>query len=226
MPQLALSPAVARLSRAYKAEPPMRDPLHLILWENIGYLIDDEKRAVLFEEFNERVGLDADAIARAPQSILMDISKRGGMRPATRVQRWRTIAHIVLAEGGGDLKRTLRQLPLSKARALLKKFPGIGDPGADKILLFAGIASVPSLESNGLRAMVRLGYAPEEKSYSTTYKGAVRVLAKESGGDPQWLMAAHVALREHGRHLCKRNKPQCMACMLDKVCDHIPLARM
>jgi endonuclease-3 len=226
VPKLALSPAVARLSRAYRAEPPMRDPLHLILWENIGYLIDDERRAELFEEFGERVGFDANAIARAQHSTLLDIATRGGMRPVTRVQRWRTIAHIVLAEGKGDLGRTLRELPLSKARALLKRFPAIGDPGADKILLFAGIAGVPSLESNGLRAMVRLGYAPEEKSYAATYKGACRVLAKASGGDPQWLMSAYVALREHGRHLCKRSKPQCMACMLDKVCDHVALTRM
>ena len=74
--------------------------------------------------------------------------------------------------------------------------------------------------------MVRLGYAPEEKSYGATYKGACRVLAKESGGDPKWLVNAYVALREHGRHLCKRSKPQCMACMLDKVCDHTALTRM
>jgi endonuclease III len=226
VPQLALSPAVARLSRAYGAAAPLRDPLQLILWENIGYLIDDEKRAALFEEFGERVGFDAAAIARAPQSVLADIAKRGGMRPGTRVQRWLAIAHIVLAEGGGDLKRTLRTLPLTKARALLKKFPGIGDPGADKILLFAGIAGVPSLESNGLRAMVRLGYAPEEKSYAATYKGACRVLEKAAGGDPRWLMSAYVVLREHGRHLCKRSKPQCMTCMLDKVCDHVALTRM
>lgn len=226
MPQLALSPAVARLARAYKTEPPMRDPLHLILWENIGYLIGDEKRAELFDEFAVRVGLEAAAIARAPQSLLMDIARRGGMRPGTRVQRWLAIAHLVLAEGNGDLERTLRELPLAKARALLKKFPGIGDPGADKILLFAGIASIPSLESNGLRAMVRLGYAREEKSYAATYKGACRVLELEAVGDPKWLVSAHMVLREHGRALCKRSKPQCMACMLDKVCDHTALTRM
>ena len=34
----------------------------------------------------------------------------------------------------------LRALPLAKARALLKLYPTIADPGADKILLFAGIA--------------------------------------------------------------------------------------
>jgi hypothetical protein len=32
----------------------------------------------------------------------------------------------------GDVAKTLRALPLSKARGLLKKFPSVGDPGADR----------------------------------------------------------------------------------------------
>jgi endonuclease III len=226
VPTLDLSPVVARLSRLYSAEAALSHPFQLILWENIGYLIDDEKRAGLFEEFGERVGFDATGIAQAPQSVLMDIAQRGGMRAETRVQRWREIARITLMYADGDLDRTLRSLPLPKARALLKKYPAIGDPGADKILLLAGIAAVPSLESNGLRALVRLGYSPEENSYASTYKAACRVLEKESGGDPKWLVAAYVGLREHGRALCKRTDPQCLACQLDKICAHTVLTHM
>ena len=75
--------------------------------------------------------------------MLLDIASRGGMRPPVRVERWLTIARITLADAGGDLDSALRTLPLAKARTLLKTFPAIGDPGADKILLFSGVAPLP-----------------------------------------------------------------------------------
>jgi hypothetical protein len=76
-----------RLARIYSFQDPPDDPLALILWENIGYLIDDSRRDELFREFGKRVGLDAAKIARAPDAVLLDIARRGGMRLETRVER-------------------------------------------------------------------------------------------------------------------------------------------
>lgn len=73
-----LRPIVVTLARQYRVARPLTHPLQIILWENIGYLIDDDLRAELFIEFGTRVGFDAPAIARAPQSVLMDVAKRGG----------------------------------------------------------------------------------------------------------------------------------------------------
>ena len=127
---------VAKLAEIYKPAGALRDPLQLILWENIGYLIDDERRAVLFAEFKSRVGLTASEIKRAPSNVLIDIARRGGMNPQTRIERWQTIAQIAMDDAGGDLGAALKALLLPEARALLKKFPAIGNPGADKVLLF------------------------------------------------------------------------------------------
>jgi endonuclease-3 len=198
----------------------MTDPLALIVWENIGYLIDDARRAELFEEFGDRVGLDADKIMRAPGAVLLDIAKRGGMNPGTRVSRLKNIASIVLESG--ELLSALKSLPLPKARALLKKFPGIADPGADKILLFSGVSVQPALESNGLRVLVRLGYAPQQPSYSASYKAAVGALKDGGTMERAWLMRAYGVLRAHGQALCKRTAPNCIACPLDKSCAHLP----
>ena len=125
-----LKAAIAKLATLYPSPKPMSDPLALIVWENIGYLIDDTRRAALFEEFRTRVGLDADKIMRAQSSVLLDIAKRGGMNPGTRVSRLKNIAAIA-RECDGGLLAALKSLPLPKARTLLKKFPGIADPGAD-----------------------------------------------------------------------------------------------
>jgi endonuclease-3 len=217
-----LKPAIAKLATLYPSPKPMSDPLALIVWENIGYLIDDARRAELFEEFRERVGIDADKIMRAPGSVLLDIAKRGGMNPGTRVARLKNIASIARECGDGGLLSALKSLPLPKARTLLKKFPSVADPGADKILLFSGVSVQPALESNGLRVLVRLGFAPQQSSYTASYKAAVAALAKQGTMERDWLIEAYVVLRAHGQTLCKRSAPNCMACPLDKSCAHLP----
>jgi endonuclease-3 len=162
-----LRATIAELARVYPAPAILTDPLQQILWDNIGYLIDDDRRAALFEEFHLRVGLTPSDIESADFETLFDIARRGGMRPETRVQRWRDIAALVQTRAGGDLSGALANLNPAKARALLKAFPTIGDPGADRILLFAGRAARPCLESNGVRALARLGFFAEQRDYST-----------------------------------------------------------
>ena len=217
---LDLRDVVAELARRYPAGDTLDDPLALIVWENIGYLIDDERRRGLFEEFGARVGLTAEKIAGADSALLFDIARRGGMRPETRVERWRAIARIVLADCGGDLVGALESLPLGKARSLLKRFSAIGDPGADKILLFCNIAPRPCLESNGVRALARLGFFVEQRSYAASYGAAIGVIADQGLIERDWLIGAYLALRAHGRTLCRRSTPVCLACPLDDICVH------
>jgi len=197
-----------------------RDPFAQVMWENVGYLIDDARRTALFRELQDRVGLDPLAIREADRSLLFDIARRGGMQPDRRVGRWRDIAEITLAKAGGDLDGTLRERPLAKARTLLKLYPTIADPGADKILLFAGIAPRPALESNGVRAMVRMGFVVEQKDYPRTWKLAVEALEKQLGLDFNALTRAYRTLRAHGQTLCKRSTALCTACPLDETCAH------
>jgi endonuclease III len=108
--------------------------------------------------------------------------------------------------------------PLAKARTALKKFPGIGEPGAEKILLFTGKHALFALESNGLRVLVRLGYAREEKNYSTTYRALRTALAPLESRGAAWLQRAHLLLQRHGQELCKRTAPRCDDCPLLAGC--------
>jgi endonuclease III len=219
---LSLAAILDRLGPLYSFEVPSASALVLILSENIGYLIDDVRRDGLLREFGQRVGFDGARIARTPDAVLLDIAERGGMRPETRVGRWRRIAEIVLTECDGDLDAHLRGLPVAGARKLLKQFPAIGDPGAAKILLFTGLEPRPALDSNGLRVMVRLGLVEAAASYAPTYRAAIARLAACFAHDRERLVAAYMLLREHGRALCKRTAPHCTACPLDQLCAHAP----
>ena len=118
----------------------------------------------------------------------------------------------------------LRAVPTSKARTLLKRFPSIADPGADRIPLFCGLHARPSLDSNGLRTLVRLGFVVPGASYAVTYRAAIACLDRTGPRKADWLISAHMLLREHGRNLCKRAAPLCLACPLEKACAHAPAA--
>src|SRR5215472_15071697 len=140
---------IARLKRHYGEPnlPPARGPFELVMWENACYLLPDERRAEVFEKLRTQIGLKADAILKAKNETLLTLAKRGGMRPETRVFRWREIARITVSHFGGDLNRILEE-PYEKAKRSLKQFPSIGDPGAEKILMFCGVGLGLPLESN------------------------------------------------------------------------------
>jgi len=194
------------------------DPFGMILWENVGYLIDDERRAALFAEFTERVGLCADDIAAARDTVLLDIARCAGMRPEERVAKRRRIAQITTARAGGDLNAALATLTPAKAAALLRAYPAIGEPGADKIMLFAGLDVRPAVDSNGVRAMLRLGLCREGKSYGASYRAATAALRTHGKATRAWFTDTYRALKAHGRAVCKRTEPLCVACALSVTC--------
>jgi endonuclease-3 len=200
------------------AKPAATEPLEMILSENIAYLADDARRVQAWETFRKRIGTTPEEILAAPRAELMTIA-RAGILAADRLEKIREIAEIALHEFGGDLNKALDDAPKGAKKAL-KKFPSIGDPGAEKILLFSRREPVLALDSNGLRVLLRLGYGKEDKNYSTSYRSAQEATRAEWKRDFDWLIAAHQLLRRHGQELCKRTRPRCEACPLRGECAY------
>ena len=222
---LCLHPALASgmpqgLKRHYGDPPlpPARGPFELVMWENACYLLPDERRAEVFEGLRTRVGLKPEAILKADGETLLELARRGGMRPETRVFRWREIARIAVSQFDGDLNQILEQ-PYAKAKKALKQFPTIGDPGAEKILMFCGAAPGLPLESNGLRVLTRVGYGRAQKNYGATYRSVQEALQGELPRKAADLTRAHMLLREHGKTLCKTNAPICRNCPAEELCS-------
>jgi endonuclease-3 len=189
----------------------------MILLENVAYLVGDEKREEAFDALRDRIGLSPVDILTAHDEKLLEVAHLGGMLPAARVEKLRRVANIALQEFNGDLQSMLKQ-SLAKTKRALKKFPGIGDPGAEKILLFTRTHPVLALESNGLRVLLRLGYGEERKNYSATHRAAQEAVKPELKEDFDWLIEAHQLLRLHGQQLCKRSEPLCAECPLKVDC--------
>jgi endonuclease III len=188
----------------------------MILWENVAYLANDERRQKAIQVLKKRVGTKPEQILAAPDEALLEVSRHGIMAERF-AQKLRHCARIVLEEFDGDLRPVLR-LPLSRAKKALQKFPGMGEPGAERILLFTRAYPVFALESNGLRVLVRLGFAEEQKSYSATYRLIRKAVEEELEEDHLWLTEAHQLLRRHGHELCRRTHPECDECPLAAEC--------
>ncbi len=192
-------------------------PLEMILWENVVYLADDEKRERAFNALRDEIGLAPVEILAAPERALMAVTQTAGILPGNQVAKLRSIARTVLDDFGGDLDQVLKQ-PLAQAKKSLKKFPGIGDPGAEKILLFCRAQPIFALESNGLRVLLRIGFGKEQKNYAASYRSAQDAVKSQLKDDFDWLIEAHQLLRQHGQKICKRTRPLCEDCNLTKVC--------
>jgi endonuclease-3 len=212
---------VARLSAAYGAScgPQIRDPFELVLYENIAYLVTDERRRAAFEALRTSIGLTPRKIAGASDAALITAAARGGVYPELRASRMRAAARLVLDEFGGEVATVFREEP-KRRRRLLKRFPAIGDPGVDKILLLSRTQPELALDSNGLRVLTRLGVAQEKKSYAATYR-AVQAAAGEFGArDYDLLITANDVLARHGREVCRRTAPLCELCVVKRFCSY------
>lgn len=203
----------------WPAPPTVVDPLGMILLENIAYLVNDERREQAFKALHQRVGLTPPEILMADEDVLLEVAGLGGMNPSARVEKLRLIAQIALQEFDGDLDKVLK-MPTAQARKSLKKFPGIGDPGAEKILLYTRTEPVLALDSNALRVMLRLGYGEEQKNYSSSYRSAQESVQDDLKPDFDRLIAANQLLRRHGQELCKTNNPICRRCPIKNSCRY------
>jgi len=213
---------VKKLQKFYgRPKPPaITDALELILFENIAYLASDEKRSAAFAALKKNVGTRPGQILKGSQKQLEEITRIGGIVPELRAQRLRQIAELVHYIFKDDLASELKK-PFPQAKKALKKFPTIGDPGAEKILLLTRSYPVFALESNGLRVLLRVGFAEEKKSYSASYRGVQQALTGQLPAGYDALIAAHQLLRQHGQELCKRTRPLCEAeCPLTADCRY------
>jgi endonuclease-3 len=218
MPLVPLQHVIARLGAFYgEPEPPdVTGPWEMIIWENIAYLADDERRRQAMTMLRDRVGISPEQILAAPPDQLLEVARHGIVAEQT-VEKLRRGAAIALREFGGDLRGILERPP-AQAKKALKRFPAIGDPGAEKILLFCRVLPALALESNGLRVLLRLGFGEENPNYSTTYRLVQAAIADELVEEYPWLIKVHQLLRQHGQELCKRSKPRCEECPLRDDC--------
>ena len=210
-----------RLLRGRYGEPSViapSDPFELLLWEYVAYLTDDTDRAAAFQRLKKEVGTrPAQIVAASPRTLEVICRSGGAIAFATRAQRMTTVAQRVIEKFNGTLTPLLRR-PYDEARRILKSFPSIGPPGADKILLLTGAHRVLALDSNALRVVLRLGLGQDQRGYAASYASAQAAATPALPRSIGAFQRAFHLLRRHGQEICKRTVPRCFECALNRVC--------
>jgi len=193
------------------------DPYDFLVWWHCGYPASDLTCVRGWESLNKEVGIEPHHILQASMAKLARALKPGGMVPELRAQRLLEIAARVQDEFAGDLRAGLRGA-IKEVRRILKKFPGINDPGADRILLFAGLVPVVAIPSNCPHVIVRIQRGQERENYGVIYREAQAEIEQGVPAKFDARMRAYLLLKQHGQTLCKRTNPKCDQCPVNASC--------
>lgn len=219
--RLTLNEILDRLEEFYGGQEPSfpTDPYEFLVWWYCGYPASDAACSKGWESLKRDVGIAPGKLLKAKPAKIAAAVKLGGIVPELRAERLQELAFRVENEFGGDL-RTALVGPIVKARRLLKSFHGIADPGADRILLFAGLTPIAAVPSNCVGVLVRILNQTPGKNYSAIYREEQSIIDRELPPTYDARTRAYLLLKQHGQQLCKRTNPKCTECPLKRDCAY------
>lgn len=110
----------------------------------------------------------------------------------------------------------LDELTIAEARGWLKGLPGVGLKTANCVLLFSfGRPALP-VDTHILRVSKRLGLISPRASADAAHEILEGLVPIEN------VYQFHVLVIEHGRRVCKAQRPLCHECVLAEVCPAKP----
>jgi len=128
---------------------------------------------------------------------------------------WNFIRPILekIGEERGSLDLSfLGELPLSEAKSWLRELPGVGPKTAGCVLLFSlGRPALP-VDTHVFRVAKRLGLIDSRVSAERAHELLEELVP------PQDIYSFHLYLIEHGRRICKAQRPRCHLCVLHGLC--------
>ena len=195
------------------------DPYEFLVWWHCGYPASEDRCAKGWNSLRDQIGIKPRELLSAKTPQLTLALKVGGMVPQLRALRLREIAERSRNEFDGDLRSALARLDAAQARKILKSFPGVGNPGADRILLFGRLAPAAAVPSNSPHVLVRLASGAESAKYSANYAAAQRML-EALAADFNTRIRAYLLLSRHAQELCKRSNPACDICPVAGACAY------
>jgi len=204
------------------------NPYEMILFVNCGYPATDASCTKGYELLKAEIGTKPEQILKAPSTKLTKLTRLGGIVPELRAERLKLIASIANENFGGDLNWALERLMkdektseekrLRRVKGALKEFPVIGEPSADKILLFARMVPIAAVPSACTGVPQRIWFGREDRNYGKGYRAAQEAIGAELPEEFDARQRAYLLLKKHGQEICKRTKPKCEICPISRDC--------
>jgi endonuclease-3 len=149
-------------------------------------------------------------MAAGPEEIEREI--RVGGLATTKAPRIKAILEDVWRQRGSFDLSFLGERPMSEAKAWLRSLPGVGPKTAACVLMFAlGRPALP-VDTHVQRVAQRLGLVPAKTGAAEAHDLLEGMLS------PEEVYPFHVSLINHGRRLCRAQRPLCGECPLRERC--------
>jgi endonuclease-3 len=187
-----------------------RSPIAVLVQTILSQNTSDRNSGRAFEQLLASFGSWED-VANASVSHISHSIKAGGLGAVKARYIKQSLEEIRARQGGFELD-FLRKLPVDEARDWLRQLPGVGMKTASVVLLFSlGMPALP-VDTHVFRVARRLGLIDAKVSIEKAH------ILLEGLVPPEDVYHFHVLLIEHGRKVCKAQRPRCRECVLGRLC--------
>jgi endonuclease-3 len=152
-----------------------------------------------------------ESVAAATVEEIAECIRTGGLAEV-KAQRIKLILERIQEQQGHLDLSFLEALPLPEAKSWLRQLPGVGPKTASCVLLFSlGKPALP-VDTHVFRVARRLGLIDSKASPGRAHELLGKLVP------PADVYTFHILMIEHGRRICKAQRPRCHLCVLQEPC--------
>lgn len=153
-----------------------------------------------------------EAVARADINAIEEAIAPGGLAKV-KAPRIKEVLGKVLELNGGSLDLSfLSEMPLAEAKAWLRQLPGIGPKSTGIVLNFSLGMPAMAIDTHIFRVCQRLRAIDARTNADKAHD------VMEAKVAPEEVFNFHVAFINHGRRVCKAQRPLCGQCVVGEMC--------
>ena len=152
-----------------------------------------------------------EAVAEGDVADIEEAISPGGLA-RVKAPRIKQVLNLMLELNGSLDLSFLREMPLDEAKAWLRQLPGIGPKSAGIILSFALGRPAMAIDTHIFRVCQRLGLIGPKVNAEKAHD------ILEAAVAPEQVFEFHVAFINHGRQVCKAQRPLCPECVVAAGC--------
>ncbi len=208
-----IAQAVELMAREYgpfeseRRLPPADEMVFTILSQHTSDINSGRAYARLMERFGT-----LEAVAQADVSAIETAIAPGGLAKV-KAPRIKEVLGKVLELNSGSLDLSfLAEMPLAKAKAWLRQLPGIGPKSAGIILNFSLGMPAMAIDTHIFRVCQRLRAIDAKTGADKAHD------IMEAKVPPGEVFNFHVAFINHGRRVCRAQRPLCGQCVVGNLC--------
>lgn len=211
-PSIPIDDAIRLLTEAYGPFPeePRLDPIHELTFTILSQHTSDTNSERAFRSLMRRFG-SLEAVAEGDVVEIEEAISGGGLAKVKAPRIKEVLGKIIELNGSLDLS-FLREMPLPDAKAWLRQLPGIGPKSAGIILSFSLGMPAMAIDTHIYRVSQRLAFIGPKISADKAHD------LLEEAVEPEQVYLFHQALINHGRLVCKAQRPRCQECVVGHSC--------